>query len=88
MSWDEIKQQPEMDKEISELQKKINTLIVNVFYQNEQGKELLELLSKKFLEAPVCPHTHQAAYGYYREGQNSLLRAIKNIISSSRLSNQ
>ena len=78
--WDELRETPKA-QELSAEQTRINQLITHVFGVNEEGKELLDSLLKQFLEAPVCPVGRDSTYGYYREGQNSLLLSFKRIIA-------
>jgi hypothetical protein len=83
MSWEEIRSVPEsVIPEMSEKDKVIQRLIVDVFHGTQDGRDLLDKLLSKYLYASVCPPNQNAAYGYYREGQNSILLGIKLIIDA------
>ncbi len=34
----------------------------------------MDIAKEKYLQAPVCPPSEQPAYGYYREGENNVIR--------------
>lgn len=55
-------------------QDKLASLAYSVFVMNPSGKELLEKLKEKYLLAPVCLHNQSPNYGYYREGENQMIR--------------
>jgi len=83
MSWEELRKEPEVkQQDLSDDDKDIQRLIIDVFYGTQAGSYLLEKLLSKYLSAPVCPPSQNAAYGYYREGQNSVLLGIKLIIDN------
>jgi hypothetical protein len=48
-----------------------------VFKQNEKGAEWLEFMKKCLVEKlPTADPSKDPSHGFYREGQNSLIRAI------------
>jgi hypothetical protein len=59
-----------------------NKLIYEVFELNERGASLLKMLKEQFIDVPVCTPGSVEGMGFYREGQNSVIRyffdAIKN----------
>jgi hypothetical protein len=80
MSWEDIEKE-EQPKEASQEQVDRFCLLCNeVFCMNEQGKELLNILSNH-LNTPVCPPDKESSYGYFREGQNNIIRQLVNAIS-------
>ena len=83
INWDKLKKEVE-GKKLDPDDDRILTLVANIFGYSEEGKELLKLISKKYLEAPVCPHDKPASYGYYRDGQNSMVLKIKKILEISK----
>ena len=49
-------------------------------FHGEGGKEVLEYLSKYFLELPVANPGENSNWAYFREGQNDIIRRIKSLI--------
>lgn len=50
-----------------------DSVVYDVF-NNAKGKELIGLLEKYFIKAPVAPPGYGEAYAYFREGQNNFIR--------------
>lgn len=50
--------------------------IFRACFSTPAGKAVLEYLEKKYLDKPVCM-IDNVYYGYVREGQNDLIRTIK-----------
>lgn len=48
-----------------------------VFKINREGREWLEFMKDSLVDKlPVCDPSKESSHGYYREGQNSIIRAI------------
>ena len=77
MGWDAFEN---LDKQNVEIINKFDQLAWSVF-TTPQGKELLTLLTDQFLHASVANPNDSAAIAYWREGQNSLIRRILNVIN-------
>lgn len=50
--------------------------IFRACFSTPAGKAVLEFLEKKYLNKPVCM-LDNVYYGYVREGQNDIIRTIK-----------
>lgn len=72
------KQLEESDKKAYEL----NHLFANTF-STPSGKKVLEWLTEHTLESPTWWPGKPPDYGYFREGQNSLMRQIKDKIKQA-----
>jgi len=73
--------------QITDRQKKLNAMCWRVFEDNEDGRKLLELLVEEYIvERPVIVPNYLKVLGDhavgFREGQNDMLREIKNRITS------
>lgn len=69
--------------EITRKMERFSMLCWNVFTQNEEGKELMELLQQIYITGnPVAAPHHKEVYGEHyvgiREGQNDLIRQMHN----------
>jgi len=60
-------------------QKDYDAMISRLF-KTQDGKEILKHLEDRYIKAPVCIPGSPEGQGYYREGQNSVIRAIQNAI--------
>ena len=49
--------------------------VVRACFSTPAGKEVLAYLKEKYLDKPVCV-INNVYYGYVREGQNEVVRAI------------
>lgn len=72
MSWDNIHNKQNVAGR-SKDDEKMDALLNDVF-NSEQGRQLIKLLERKYICAPVANPTHDANYAYFREGQNSIIR--------------
>lgn len=74
MSWDEI----EPDVSIPEDRKRddLDILIARTF-STENGQKVLAWLRETYLENPSWQPGAESSYGYYREGQNAVIRDIE-----------
>ena len=74
MSWDEI----EPDLTIPEDRKRddLDILIARTF-STENGQKVLAWLRETYLENPSWQPGAESSYGYYREGQNAVIRDIE-----------
>jgi len=59
--------------------KDLDKLIADVF-KTSAGKKLLSYLEERFVKLPVCVPGQKEGEGYYREGQNSIIRLFINAI--------
>lgn len=80
MSWEDIEKQDESKNFSNDELDKFCTLCHQVFCIDPSGKEVLQILSDH-LNSPVCPPDKSSSYGYFREGQNNIIRQIKNAIN-------
>lgn len=81
-NWEQLNNTAEPSKVVENHENdKLNHLVYRVF-GTEDGKELLEMLVKNHLMAPVCPPNTTASYGYYREGQNEIIRGFMRCIKA------
>lgn len=74
MSWDEI----EPDVSIPEDRKRddLDILIARTF-STENGQKVLAWLRESYLENPSWQPGAESSFGFYREGQNSVIRDIE-----------
>jgi hypothetical protein len=48
---------------------------------SKDGKKLLDLLEEKYIiNTPVAPHFNDQRYAYFREGENNMIRTLKQFI--------
>ena len=59
--------------------KDFDAMIAHLF-KTRDGKKVLQHWENRYIKAPVCIPSEGDAQGYYREGQNSVIRAIFNAI--------
>ena len=59
--------------------KDLGAMIAKLF-KTPDGKKVLNHWEERYIKAPVCIPTQPAEQGYYREGQNSVIRTIQNAI--------
>lgn len=72
MSWDSLNDAPEINEQsISD-----DDLLVAKVFVTKDGHELIELLKSRTLDQPTFVPGEDASYGYFREGQNSIIREI------------
>lgn len=62
-----------------EKRKDFNRAIAQLF-SSRNGKLVLEYIRSKTIERPCCPAGSVEGYGYFREGQNDLVRQIETAI--------
>lgn len=79
MSWEDVDKEEKLEKPTTEQVDKFASLCHSIFVQTVDGQELLELL-KKHLMSSVCSPEQEACWGYFREGQNSLIRQFLHAI--------
>lgn len=85
LNWDFEQDAPDK-KQIDEANKKdyeLNHLFENTF-GTPSGKKVLEWLTLHTLESPTWWPGKPPDYGYFREGQNSLMRQIKDKIKKAK----
>jgi|TARA_Y100000296_G_scaffold35221_2_gene40803 hypothetical protein len=61
----EATEQAEMDKAIARM------------FSSKDGKKVLDFLEKSFLHQPTWAPGFTTDYGFFREGQNTLIRELK-----------
>jgi len=72
MSWDSLNDAPEIiEQPISD-----DDLLVAKVFVTKDGQELLDLLKLRTLDQPTFVPGDDPSYGYFREGQNSIIREI------------
>ena len=59
--------------------KDFNRAIAQLF-SSRNGKVVLDYIRSKTIERPCCPAGSVEGYGYFREGQNDLVRQIETAI--------
>jgi hypothetical protein len=69
--WEEPKQEVKIDTVAIDFAK---------CFHGQGGKEVLEYLTKYFLEYPVANPGENSNWAYFREGQNDIVRRIKSLI--------
>ncbi len=80
MGWSEFENEEKKAKDIhDDSVTKFCSLCYQLFEINPIGQEFIELLNNQ-LATPVCPPDKEASWGYFREGQNNIIRQIKNAI--------
>lgn len=62
-----------------EKQQDFDALIAKVF-KSQDGKKILEFLEERYIKTAVCIPGQVEGQGYYREGQNSVVRMFKSCI--------
>lgn len=74
MSWDDL----EPDVTIPEDRKRddLDILIARTF-STENGQKVLAWLRETYLENPSWQPGAESSYGFYREGQNAVIRDIE-----------
>jgi len=63
-----------MDRE-----KDFDAMVAKTF-RTPTGKRVLEYLTERYIKSPVCMPGREEGQGYYREGQNSVIRMFHNAI--------
>ena len=72
MSWDSLDDDPKiLEQPVSD-----DDLLVSKVFVTKDGHELLDLLKSRFLDQPTFVPGDDPSYGYFREGQNSIIRDI------------
>lgn len=62
-----------------ERQQDFDAIIAKLF-KSKDGKKVLEFLEERYLKSAVCVPGQTEGQGYYREGQNSMIRMFKSSI--------
>lgn len=79
MSWQEINEEPVVSTEEQERRRKFDSLVYRVFALTEPGRELMACLEVHY-HTPVCTPEKSAEWGFFREGQNSIIRQFKQAV--------
>lgn len=78
MGWSEFENEEKESKNMNtEAVDKFCSVCYQLFDTNPLGKEFMALMNHQ-LGTPVCPPDKESSWGYFREGQNSIIRQIKN----------
>lgn len=78
MGWSEFENEEKESKNMNaEAVDKFCSICFQLFDANPLGEEFIGILDRQ-LNAPVCSPDKTASWGYFREGQNSIIRQIKN----------
>ena len=59
--------------------------VIAKLFKTPDGEKVLNHWEERYIKAPVCIPTPSAEQGYYREGQNSVIRTIQNAIKRREL---
>ena len=54
--------------------------MVAKLFRSPTGKKVLEYLEERYIKSPVCIPGRPEGQGYYREGQNSIVRMFQSAI--------
>lgn len=74
--------QRQADSTQKDVRDKLKDQIIGVF-SNPHGLQLLETLEEMFVRQSVSPPGCPEGYGYFREGQNSLILKIRSIVNAA-----
>ena len=74
--WDDFDEIPTDIRKVSQMSDDLDALCVRVL-TTEDGAKLMQWLRTTLLEQPVATPGSDSSYGYYREGQNSVVRDIE-----------
>ena len=74
--WDGVNShQPEQEEYSATDQARIDRSIA-VMFDTQQGKEVLDWLQAAFLHQPTWAPGYDTDFGFFREGQNTLIREL------------
>lgn len=73
------KDRPDVHHFKKEMDKRLKEQVIGVFL-NPQGEQLLQTLEDLYVRQTVCPPGATKGYGFWREGQNSLILKFQAII--------
>lgn len=79
---DPFTHQRQAESSHKETRDKLKDQIIGVFC-NPHGAQLLDTLEDMFIKQPTCPVGSPEGYGYFREGQNSLILKIRAIVNGA-----
>lgn len=74
MSWDDLEQKVDIPHDHK--RDDLDILIARTF-STENGQRVLAWLRESYLENPSWQPGAESSFGYYREGQNSVVRDIE-----------
>lgn len=75
--WDDIDAMPTVDvTEVTTKREELDRLVKRVF-STEDGQKLLKWMQEVYLENPSWQPGADNSYGYWREGQNAVIRDIE-----------
>jgi hypothetical protein len=83
LSWEELEAIPTDIRDVAQKSEDLDKLCLRVF-STEDGQELMAWLRLTLLEQPVAVPGSDPSYGFYREGQNSVVRDIEARIKRAR----
>ena len=74
--WDGVNAEPPTQPEYQATeQAEMDKKIARVF-STKDGEDVLEFLQKSYLEQPTWAPGFDTSYGFFREGQNTLIREL------------
>jgi len=76
VGWDGVNSTVEPFRQDKNEQRDLDTCFAQCF-QTESGKKVLEYFEKITIDQPAWIPSADPSYGYAREGQNSIIREIK-----------
>ncbi len=80
MSWKEIDDETgKEEKPNMEATNHFCGLAYALFEVSKEGKEFFDILFKQ-VQLPVCHPSKESSWGYFREGQNDIIRQIKGAV--------
>ena len=75
--WDDLEQALPLDvRDVTQAREDTDRLVLRVM-GSEDGARLMLWLRQTILDQPVALPGSDSSYGYYREGQNSIIRDLE-----------
>ncbi len=68
--------QDDVAKQLQDWQERVNLLCHKVFFQSNEGHELLKLWEQRYFYAPVADPNVSVDYARFYEGRNNFIRGI------------
>ena len=83
MSWEDLEPVENDIRPVDQSNEDLNRLCLRVL-GDEDGTKLMEWLRTTLLEQPVAVPGSDSSYAFFREGQNSVVRALEARIKKAR----
>lgn len=74
--WDEIEPQETDRRDVKQQREDTDRLFARVF-GSDDGKELLEVFRRWYVDPPVAQPGTEASWAYFREGQRHVIQDIE-----------